>query len=220
MAVIRSGATTDELTVDPTSKASRVTLYDSSGNLLTQPRNTYHAGGRLAAGTGLSFAFSSTTAKQLITIYHTGTSTKLVRLLKAWITIINISAACQIIFELESLSVTTAPATGNPAITPMALSPAAPAAEATVLCLPTTPGSEISTATGVGLTGIVATGATASLVSAGLGQQIILYQYNPLAPAQQPQMRAAVAEGWAIRGFPNATTPTLVFTAGFEFTEE
>jgi hypothetical protein len=32
MAKIRSGATTDELTVDPTSKAARTTLYDSAGN--------------------------------------------------------------------------------------------------------------------------------------------------------------------------------------------
>jgi hypothetical protein len=32
MAVIKSGATTDQLTIDPTSKAARVTLYDTSGN--------------------------------------------------------------------------------------------------------------------------------------------------------------------------------------------
>src|SRR3990167_1796754 len=37
MAIIKSGATTDELTVDPTSKAARVTLYDSSGNELQKP---------------------------------------------------------------------------------------------------------------------------------------------------------------------------------------
>jgi hypothetical protein len=32
MAIIKSGATTDQWTIDPTSKAGRVTLYDSSGN--------------------------------------------------------------------------------------------------------------------------------------------------------------------------------------------
>ncbi len=32
MAVIKSGATSDVLTVDPTSKAARVTIYDSAGN--------------------------------------------------------------------------------------------------------------------------------------------------------------------------------------------
>jgi len=35
MAVIKSGATSDQLTVDPTSKAARVTLYDAAGNDLT-----------------------------------------------------------------------------------------------------------------------------------------------------------------------------------------
>lgn len=30
--ILRSGATTDEITIDPTSKAARVTLYDSLGN--------------------------------------------------------------------------------------------------------------------------------------------------------------------------------------------
>jgi hypothetical protein len=32
MAKLRSGATTDELTIDPTSKAARITLYDSDGH--------------------------------------------------------------------------------------------------------------------------------------------------------------------------------------------
>jgi hypothetical protein len=34
MAIIKSGATTDELTVDPVSKAARVTLYDPAGNVI------------------------------------------------------------------------------------------------------------------------------------------------------------------------------------------
>lgn len=32
MAIIKSGATSDQLTIDPTSKAARMTLYDTSGN--------------------------------------------------------------------------------------------------------------------------------------------------------------------------------------------
>lgn len=42
MAVIKSGATTDELTVDPTSKAARVTLYSPTGEALSE-RITYRA---------------------------------------------------------------------------------------------------------------------------------------------------------------------------------
>jgi hypothetical protein len=37
MAVIKSGDSTDELTVDPTSKAARSTLYDSEGNPVFNP---------------------------------------------------------------------------------------------------------------------------------------------------------------------------------------
>lgn len=42
MAVIKSGASTDNLTVDPTSKAARVTLYDSLGQAIVQ-KATYRA---------------------------------------------------------------------------------------------------------------------------------------------------------------------------------
>jgi len=35
MAIIQSGATSDQLTVDPTSKAARVTIYDASGNAIS-----------------------------------------------------------------------------------------------------------------------------------------------------------------------------------------
>lgn len=42
MAVIKSGISSDNLTVDATSKAARVTLYDSLGNLVAQKR-TYRS---------------------------------------------------------------------------------------------------------------------------------------------------------------------------------
>jgi len=49
MAKIRSGVTTDELTIDPTSKASRVTQYDSTGKETAAPNSlnpkfTVHSG--------------------------------------------------------------------------------------------------------------------------------------------------------------------------------
>src|SRR5881396_1558892 len=119
MAIIQSGATTDLWTIDPTSKAGRVTLYDTTGYSLTDRRVTYAAGGRLAAGGGLSQA-TLTTQKQFLTIYHTGSATKIVKLRKAWVHISANSAASQIAMDLMSLTSATAPATGNPAITPMA----------------------------------------------------------------------------------------------------
>lgn len=41
MAIIKSGATSDQLTIDPTSKAARVTLYDASGNIVVSDGGVY-----------------------------------------------------------------------------------------------------------------------------------------------------------------------------------
>lgn len=218
MAVIRSGATADEWTIDPTSKAGRVTLYDAAGNPLGERKVTYQAGGRLAAGTGLSFVFTASTSKQFLTIHHLNTATKLVRILKAWLTVISCSAASQIIAELVSIS--AAPVTGNPAITPIPLSRASAAAESTVLALPTTAGTEVTTTTGIGTTTLDFTGASVQTDVATQGVPTVLWQFNPLSPSETPVIRVGSTEGWAIRLFPNATTPTVVATCGFEFTEE
>lgn len=220
MAVVRSGASTDEWTIDPTSKAGRVTLYDSAGNELNKQKTTYQASGRLAAGTGLSFVFTASTSKQFLTIYHPNTSTKTVKIMAAWLSVISCSAATQIIAELVRLTSATAPATGNPAITPMAYSAADAAADSTVLALPTTAGSEASTATALGAVGLDFTGASAQTGVVTAGIPTYLYQYSPNKPTEIPIIRSGQAEGWAIRLFPNATTPTLVVTCGFEFTEE
>jgi hypothetical protein len=53
VAQIKSGATSDLLTVDPTSKAARGTLYDTSGNVIVAPNRTAvveAAGGVMTAG--------------------------------------------------------------------------------------------------------------------------------------------------------------------------
>jgi hypothetical protein len=45
MAVIKSGSSTDQMTVDPTSKAARVSLYDTSGNVVTPASDGTLTGG-------------------------------------------------------------------------------------------------------------------------------------------------------------------------------
>src|SRR5437667_578053 len=220
MAIIQSGATTDLWTIDRTSKAGRVTLYDTTGYSLTDRRVTYAAGGRLAAGGGLSQA-TLTTQKQFLTIYHTGSSTKIVKIRKAWVHISNSSTtSTQIAMELMSLTSATAPATGNPAITPMPFNVGSAAAEAAVLCLPTTAGSTTSTATGIG-TVVLFTGAiTAPTTNAGVPTVIMLYDdEDALTGHEQPTMRAANAEGWAI-ALTSQTSSTVVASCGIIFTEE
>lgn len=71
MAVIKSGATTDQLTIDPTSKAARVTLYDEDGRALAyQSKMTY------SAANGFTPA---ATPNDLAIIY--GSATKTVRVI-------------------------------------------------------------------------------------------------------------------------------------------
>lgn len=65
MAVIKSGATTDQLTIDATSKAARVTTYDTAG-LSMIGKNTYVATvtpTASAAGTGVLFNFKGSATK-------------------------------------------------------------------------------------------------------------------------------------------------------------
>lgn len=70
-AIIKSGASTDNWTIDPTSKAGRVTLYDSAGRQTSlQSKLTY----------GISSTFTpAATATDLVIIE--GSSTKTVRIL-------------------------------------------------------------------------------------------------------------------------------------------
>lgn len=69
MAIIKSGASSDNLTVDPTSKAARVTLYDATGRELSVQTTPSFA----AAGTFTPAA----TPNDLFIIY--GSATKIVR---------------------------------------------------------------------------------------------------------------------------------------------
>lgn len=76
MAVIKSGASTDTLTIDATAKAARVTLYDSSGHAIDSHLSldgTYHAGVAMEQSVFTSTKNSST-ANILAGATWTGTS--------------------------------------------------------------------------------------------------------------------------------------------------
>jgi hypothetical protein len=64
MAIIKSGATTDQWTIDPTSKAGRVTLYDPAGNVIESVydpvTNAYYQGVAIRQDVHVSAANSST----------------------------------------------------------------------------------------------------------------------------------------------------------------
>lgn len=109
-------------------------------------RNTYTALYRLASRPyALSSAFGAAGTRQYATIYHDAASTKTVQLLSVRVAIESASAAAIVTANLIKLSATTAPAAGNPAITPILHQGAGSAAEAVCLALPTTEGSALAT---------------------------------------------------------------------------
>lgn len=73
MAIIKSGASTDQLTIDATSKAARATLYDTSGRPISS-----------AATYGISSSFTPPSTPNNLVIIE-GSATKTIRVLSMWI---------------------------------------------------------------------------------------------------------------------------------------
>jgi len=224
MAIIQSGASTDLWTIDPTSKAGRVTLYDPAAYSLVNRRTTYAVGGRTAAGIALSPA-AFFAQKQFLTIYHTSASTKTVKLRRAWIHVSAVSTACFMSLQLVGLTRDTAPATGNPAITPMPFNIGSAAAEATVLGLPTVGGSLVfgGSTTGTSAIGTVVLNSgviAAPTTNSGVPTVVVLYdEVDGMCGHESPTMRPGFAEGWAITVFTSASS-TIGASCGMIFTEE
>ena len=98
MAIIKSGASTDQLTIDPASKAARVTLYDpSSGrSLAVQSKATYFAAGTFTP---------PATPTDMVTIF--GSATRTVRVVAFVITTTNTAAGSQQFFLIKRTTANT-----------------------------------------------------------------------------------------------------------------
>src|ERR1051326_6646098 len=102
---------------------------------------TYTATYRLAARPyALSLVAGGAGRTQRATIHHTAGATKVIRVRAVEVAIESASAAA--IATIDLVRITTAPATGNPAITPTPMNAADVATEAVCLALPTTQGTE------------------------------------------------------------------------------
>lgn len=200
---------------------------DRQGVIWTRARQmaSYAAAYRLANATAgqlsLTFTFVANTDKQLATIYHANTAAKIVKIRRVSL-VVSTGAAGVFNFEIKPLSATTAPATGNPAITPGKFDPADAGAEATCLALPTTAGSLVGTDSPVSASfEWNAATAVATANPAGLSEQeIVLYDSMIAGPEIKPLiMRAATAEGYAVVGRCTAAV-ALRFSVLITFTEE
>lgn len=104
-------------------------------------KNTYVATYKLTTRPyALSHTFVANTRKQFATIHHLVTATKTVKIRRIELLIKSCSGTATILADV--VRVTSAPATGNPPITPSPDVLANPVAEAVCLALPTTAGTE------------------------------------------------------------------------------
>lgn len=120
-----------------TDPAAVVTLSPNAYHRLA----TYSAVYRLAARPyALSNAFAAAGRRQYATLHHAATATRTLRVRRVQVALRASSAAAVVSADL--VFITTAPATGNPAIAPSPHNRADPAAEAVALALPTTAATE------------------------------------------------------------------------------
>jgi hypothetical protein len=97
MAVIKSGASTDQLTIDPTSKAARVIQYTSTGREVSpHSKTTYMASGTFTPA-----------ATPTDLIYIEGSSTKTVRIISFTIATTNTAAGSQQFFLIKRSTANT-----------------------------------------------------------------------------------------------------------------
>jgi len=197
---------------------------------ITRPRQaaTYSAQYRLINSSASARVLSTPTLtantnKQLATIYHAGSAVKRVQIKLATVNIHGITtAAGNIEFELVTLSATTAPATGNPAITPGKHDQADAAAEATCLALPTTAGSVVNADAPVGdnwEAGIGITGSASTVSPPPGATKAVLWDSRNSTDGKDLIIRAGVAEGYAINVRSSAGT-VVICTATIIFSEE
>lgn len=103
MAVIKSGASTDQLTIDPTSKAGRISVYDSLGTY-SGPKATYRA--------AVTSTFNAAAGAAVFFVIQ-GSSTKTVRVQRIRISGLALTAVAYVNVVAEKYS--TAPSGGTPA---------------------------------------------------------------------------------------------------------
>jgi len=206
---------------DPTTRGAKVgtgLIGQQRGlNIIVPTLATYRAVYK-PAGTavGLSNAFAANGTKQFATLYHTALSTKTVKITSILFHLLESGGATRLRIETVRLTSTTAPATGNPAITPTPHDTADVAAEATALALPTTAGSEGgSFSTAVYQLANTGNGNDATIISPSMP----LYSWDQNSRSKQITLRAGVAEGIAIKLF-SSGSQTIEGEAVIEFTEE
>lgn len=224
--VVQTGGNASPNNTPPTAVATgdRVRQWqDLNGAQVIRPRRqvTYRANYRSAARPySLDFTFTAGSRKQWATIHHAATATKTVRLKRVLIAIRVNSVAGD--FAADLVRINTAPATGNPAITPVLADASTAAAETTCLALPTTAGTETGAPFSSQYWRLGATGAGPTTSPVYPHEMIDLLNGRSSEnddESQLPTIRAGVLEGWAVTLDHNAASQINAYVI-IEFTEE
>lgn len=166
----------------------------------------------------LSNAFTANTRKQYATIHHAAAATKTVRLRRVQVAVTSNSVAANP--RIDLVRITTAPATANPAITPSRADSSDATAEATLMGLPTTAGTEEAQVYSSLLMTLGVTGAGSTVSPPPAAPWLDLLDGSAFDDeAKLPTIRAGVLEGWAVVIDADAAT-TITANVRVEFTEE
>jgi hypothetical protein len=211
------------LTVQGPSGGAIEVVGVNSGPVLIQGVRKGTYGASFDTGTGpLLFAIGAAATKQYATIYHGAGATKTVRIQSITFQLHAASAATVLVIKIVRLSATTAPATGNPTINGVATNPAISITpEATLLALPTTPGSVTGAPLSTRVYNIGVTGAANTLNPPSPMEVISLWP--PLnahtLDITDPIIRPGNAEGWAV-SIVSSNASTVQAAVQMVFTEE
>ena len=145
----------------------------------------------------LGFTFTANTRKQYATIHHAATAARMVRLRRVQVWITSVSTVAPEL-NIELVRITTAPATGAPAITPTVVDGFDAAAEATCLALPGTAATEGAVYSSKYMSlGITSTPPTTNPPQ--MQPSIELIEPGTFDDeAKVPTIRPGVLEGWAV----------------------
>jgi hypothetical protein len=206
-------ASTAPLATDP---AAVVALSPNGYHRLATYAAVYRLTSRPYA---LSNAFTANTRKQFATLHHAAVSTKNVRIRRVQVSFESSTVAA--ITAADLVFITSAPATGNPAITPTPLNRGDAAADATALALPTTGGTEGALVNSIEYN-LGVTGAVSVLNPPPAVEWIDLYDSDGIAgddAAKALVLRAGQLEGVAVVLDCNAASTVKGFVR-IVFTEE
>lgn len=211
MCRIRSGATTDYLTVDPTSKAARMTPYDTTGrSLAPESKATYMASGSFTP---------PATPTDLVTIY--GSASKTVRIRSMKIGTANTAAGSQIFTLVKRSTVnTTGTFVAATAVPVVSTSAAATATPGHYTVVPGGLGTAVGTVNTVKVGTPVITPATWAGINTTDNDKEMLPASSEPSLLAQPITLIGVTEGLAINFGAAALVAGQIHTYTIVWTEE